>query len=118
MISLVIKRDELFSFLHNEFGFIIPLTYLQREMTMNESQVKSILGALMMAHTAKIVIPAVGISLGVILAGIGVFLLVKFCKARREEQGTSSGVTPGDKINFSETQSKLITSQEQETTAY
>ena len=106
MVNFHVKKDDLFSHFESDLGYIVPLAYIKREADLTQSQVKSILGDLMVAHTAKIAGTAILLSLGVILAAVGIFLMCKLKKIRQEE---ADSVTPDrhGKINLSNTDNSV-----------
>lgn len=84
-MNFYIKKDNLYNWINNDFGFIIPLTFVKREVELEQSQVDIILEDLYMANKAKKILLAVFIVIGALLSGLGGFLLYKWKKIIKNE---------------------------------
>lgn len=84
-MNFYVQKDLLFNFLQNDY-FITPLTFIKRESIMTKSQVRSILGPLYIAKTARTAGTAVLIVIGALLLILAGFMLYRYKKIMKQEE--------------------------------
>ena len=84
-MNFYIKKDDLYNWIQNDYGLIVPLTFVRREALLSEAQVEEILGDLITANKAKTILLIILVIVGVILLLLGAFLMYKWRQIKKFE---------------------------------
>lgn len=88
-----LKNDYLVTLQNNNsgYGMFLPLVWIQRSADLGQSTVQSLLGGIESANSTKWIVFGIMLGVGVIVLGVGVFMVVKAKMVASQNGGAAGG---------------------------